>query len=208
MAIENIKLVLYFLEAIELLRDLSLPEWNFRNIVATKLISLLKQQKTYWKQRGKLDGLKKGMLEQNSSMPMPLSETEKTTIATLKDSQGNICQTHDHKAKIVWEAFKDRMGKSEYNHMVFNLSDILQQVDGLEHLEAPFSKEEIDSIVSELSNNKSPGLDGFTNEFLKGCWPSIAQDFYNLCEDFFEGQICLRSINSSFITLIPKKDGP
>lgn len=132
----------------------------------------------------------------------------KNTIATLKDSQGNICQTHDHKAKIVWEAFKDRMGKSEYNHMVFNLSDILQQVDGLEHLEAPFSKEEIDSIVSELPNNKSPGLDGFTNEFLKGCWPSIAQDFYNLCEDFFEGQICLRSINSSFITLIPKKDGP
>jgi hypothetical protein len=46
-AIENIKLVLHFLETLEIYRDLSLPEWNFRNLVYEKLISLLKQQKTY-----------------------------------------------------------------------------------------------------------------------------------------------------------------
>lgn len=80
------------------------------------------------------------------------------------------------------------MGRFEYSHMVFNLSDILQQVDGLEQLETPFSKEEIDTIILELPNNKSPSLDGFINEFLKGCWPLIAQDFYNLCEDFFMGK--------------------
>ena len=44
--INNIKLVLHFLETIELFRDLSLPEWNFRNIVTEKLIFLLKQQRT------------------------------------------------------------------------------------------------------------------------------------------------------------------
>jgi hypothetical protein len=31
--------------------------------------------------------------------------------------------------------------------MLFNLSDLLQRVDNLEQLEAPFSKEEIDSII-------------------------------------------------------------
>jgi len=53
--IKEIKLVLYFLETLELLRDLSVSEWNFKNLVCNKLISLLKQKREY-KQRGKLYG--------------------------------------------------------------------------------------------------------------------------------------------------------
>ena len=44
--------------------------------------------------------------------------------------------------------------------------------------------------------------------FLKGCWPLIAEDFYRLCHDFCNNNICLRCLNSSYITLIPKKEGP
>jgi hypothetical protein len=33
-AIEKIKVILHFLETIELFRDLSLAEWNFRNLVS------------------------------------------------------------------------------------------------------------------------------------------------------------------------------
>jgi len=33
-------------------------------------------------------------------------------------------------------------------------------------------------------------------------------DFYNLCSAFHSGYICLKSINGSLITLIPKVDGP
>jgi hypothetical protein len=43
---------------------------------------------------------------------------------------------------------------------------------------------------------------------LKVVGPLISQDFYNLCDAFFRNDICLQSINSSFITLIPKKDDP
>jgi hypothetical protein len=60
----------------------------------------------------------------------------------------------------------------------------------------------------DLPNNKSPGPDGFNGEFLKKCWSVIAQDFYDFINAFYEGDVCLRSINSSYITLIPKKDCP
>jgi len=40
------------LNFLEDFRDLSLVEWNFRIILELKLISLLQQQKAYWKQRG------------------------------------------------------------------------------------------------------------------------------------------------------------
>ena len=63
-------------------------------------------------------------------------------------------------------------------------------------------------MIKGLPNDKSPGLDGFNNEFLKSCWTTIKGDFYRMCNDFHSNNICLRSINSSFITLILKVDGP
>jgi hypothetical protein len=127
------------------------------------------------------------------------------TISSLQDSNGSIQQTLEEKAALLWNSFKERLGISEISQMLFNLRDLLLPVDGLESLEAPFTKEEIDDIVAKLPNNKS---NGFTNEFIKGCWPLLAEDFYWLCNAFNESNVCLRSINSSHITLIPKKDGP
>jgi mannosylglycoprotein endo-beta-mannosidase len=88
------------------------------------------------------------------------------------------------------------------------LTAIINPVQNLDWIESEFLKEDIDKVIAELPNNKSPGPDGFNGEFLKKCWPSLAQDFYDLCKDFSEGSVCLRSINSSYITLIPKKDCP
>jgi hypothetical protein len=53
----------------------------------------------------------------------------------------------------------------------------------------------------------SPGPNDYNNVFVKGCWPLIAQDFYKLGDAFFDEDLCFRSINNSYITLIPK-DGP
>lgn len=62
-------------------------------------------------------------------------------------------------------------------------------------------------VIKALPNDKSPGPNGFNNEFLKKSWPIIRYDFYNLRNAFHGNSVCLRSINSSHITLIPKVDG-
>ena len=206
LVIESIKLVLHFLETVELFRDLSLPEWNFRDLISAKLISLLKQQKTYWKQRGKIRWVKEGDAGTKFFHAHATIRHRKNTITTLQDGLGNIFQHHEQKAELLWNAFKERMGMTDFNYMIFNLGDFIQPVEELEQLELPFTKEEVDEVVSNLPNNKSPGPDGYINEFLKGCWPLIANDFYKLCKDFFSGEVCLQSINSS--ALIPKKEGP
>lgn len=54
--IQNVKLVLSFLELIEESRDLLLIEWNFKALLQEKLQTLLLQQKNYWKQGGPLNG--------------------------------------------------------------------------------------------------------------------------------------------------------
>jgi len=78
----------------------------------------------------------------------------------------------------------------------------------LSSLIEPFSHEEIDAIVKHLSSDKSPGPDGFNIDFLKKCWTLICRDFYDLCAAFHSENLCLQSINGSYITLIPKKDDP
>jgi retron-type reverse transcriptase len=75
-------------------------------------------------------------------------------------------------------------------------------------LEDPFTREKIYSIVQELPSDKSPGPDGFNGESLKKCWPTVDRDYLDLCEGFYSSRICMQSINSSHIVLIPKIDNP
>jgi hypothetical protein len=92
--------------------------------------------------------------------------------------------------------------------MYYDLQNLLTPVDNLDCLHEPFLKEEIDVIVQSLPEDKSTGPDGFNGDFLKICWPMIAADFYELCQGFYDGNICMQSINGSHIVLIPKKDNP
>jgi hypothetical protein len=92
--------------------------------------------------------------------------------------------------------------------MYYDLQNLLTSADNLDCQHETFSKEEINAIVQSLPIDKSPGLDGFNEDFLKRCWPMIAADFYELCQGFYDGKICMQSINRSYIVLVHKKDNP
>ena len=77
-----------------------------------------------------------------------------------------------------------------------------------ENLELPFTEEEVNEVVKELPLDKSPGPDGFNNEFFKSCWDTIKGDVLKLIDDFHAGQLSLESINTSYITLINRTSTP
>ena len=78
--------------------------------------------------------------------------------------------------------------------MTFNLADLIQPVEGLHSLIAPFCTDEIDNIVQNMPSNKAPGPDGFNGRFMKTCWNIIKNDFYNLCSS--EPPYCMGEGNS------------
>jgi mannosylglycoprotein endo-beta-mannosidase len=132
-------------------------------------------------------------------------------ISMLKNQDLAEISDHDGKASILWNDFKDRMGTSDKPNMHFNLSELFGEVmdeDTKNELEIPFSEKEIEDVVKELPNEKSPGLDGFNNEFIKNCWSIIGKDIKEFIKDFYNGNVSLESINSSYITLVPKMDSP
>jgi hypothetical protein len=128
----------------------------------------------------------------------------------LKENESKITD-HDGKADILWKAFKERMGTTENLSMKFNLHEIFgYSLDRqlLDNLESSFFDKEIEDTIKQLPNEKSPGPDGFNNEFIKACWPIIGSDIKGLIQDFYEEKISLESINDSLITLIPKSESP
>lgn len=103
---------------------------------------------------------------------------KKNNITALQDSLGNKIYGHEPKAEHLWTSFKERLGTTDHSQMIFDLSQLIQPVDDLHQLEAPFTKEEVEKVVSLLPNNKSSGPDGYSNKFIKGCWPLLATDFF------------------------------
>jgi len=87
-------------------------------------------------------------------------------IVSLTKSDGTSVSEHDQKANILWIAFKERLGSSEFTNMAQDFNTLLTQHD-LEQLDLNFSQEEIDLVIKFLPNSHAPRPDGFNGLFIK-----------------------------------------
>jgi hypothetical protein len=115
---------------------------------------------------------------------------------------------HTEKSALFYQEFKSRMGCSIPTSMQYQLNNIVPYCDNLDHLCLPFDQEEIESIILDLPSDKAPGPDGFNNLFFRRAWHIIRDDLFKLCTDFFNHEVDLKSVNHSYITLVPKIDNP
>src|SRR5438105_421777 len=104
----------------------------------------------------------------------------RNSISCLKQTDGTDVIDHAGKEKVIFEAFKERLGTRHNPDMLFKLETLIEPIPGLENLSAPFTSEEIDDVVSKMPADKAPGPDGFNGQFLKSCWPTIKHDIYQL----------------------------
>jgi hypothetical protein len=75
-------------------------------------------------------------------------------------------------------------------------------------LEKPCSKDEIFEVLRGFTKDKSPGPDGWTVEFFLHFYDLIVDDLLEVVEDTHISGMVNRSLNSTFIALIPKVNGP
>lgn len=74
-------------------------------------------------------------------------------------------------------------------------------------MELPFSEEEVVAALQSLKGDKAPGPDGFSLAFFHQCWEVVKNDVMEVFHSFFETGYFAKSLNASFIALIPKKKG-
>lgn len=130
------------------------------------------------------------------------------SISQIYDHSGQVVTLHDQKANMFFQSFESRMGISLSPSMSFNLMELFPNPVILDCLVDYFSTQEVDSLIKIIPPDKAPGPDGYNGFFLKKCWPIISQDFYRLAAHFHVCYTDLQPLNSSFITLVPKKPSP
>jgi hypothetical protein len=109
--IQNNKMVLRFLDTMEDHRDLSLEEWNFRQIVQENLNGLLEQQRIYWRQRGMVKWATLGDENTKFIYANAMIKHSKNCIRSLQDGNGVARVQHEDKVLLLWESFKERLGR-------------------------------------------------------------------------------------------------
>ena len=84
-----------------------------------------------------------------------------------------------------------------------NLNQISQQEADI--LELPFMEEEVHSALMDMNGDKAPGPDGFTGAFWQFCWEFVKEEVLEMFKEFHEHNTFLKSLNATFLVLIPKK---
>ena len=74
-------------------------------------------------------------------------------------------------------------------------------------LELPFTEEEIHSALMEMNGDKASGPDGFTVAFWQACWDFVKKEIVDLFKEFYDQRSFAKSLNTTFLVLIPKKGG-
>jgi hypothetical protein len=72
-------------------------------------------------------------------------------------------------------------------------------------LERPFDEEEVAGVVAGFNGDKAPGPDGFSMGFFQCCWEILNPDVMAVLNYFHGLSSFEKSLNATFVSLIPKK---
>ncbi|KAJ8422031.1 hypothetical protein Cgig2_012543 [Carnegiea gigantea] len=75
------------------------------------------------------------------------------------------------------------------------------------YLDMPVTTLEIEEALLSCHPSKSPGYDGFNLKCIRKVWPLIGEEFCQYIHNFFKTGVLNPSVNTTWVTLIPKKQG-
>jgi hypothetical protein len=158
--------VLQLLDGLEDQRSLSNLESAFRKLVKSHLSNLLEAKRKYWKQRNTIRWITLGDENTSFFQAMPTHRHSKKYIGSLAVHDDIPITDHEQKARILWNAFKDRLGINYFQGISYDLEDLLQSHD-LSSLVEAFSQVEINDMIKDLPNYHAPRPDGLMVSLLK-----------------------------------------
>ncbi|KAL6327158.1 hypothetical protein AAG906_015197 [Vitis piasezkii] len=104
-----------------------------------------------------------------------------------------------------------------FHQLLLEDSDWKANIEGLhlehlsiqeaESLELAFYEEKIHFAFMEMNGDKTLGPDGFTMAFWKTCWDFVKEEILELFKEFYDQSSFAKSLNTTFLVLIPKKGG-
>ena len=72
-------------------------------------------------------------------------------------------------------------------------------------LDRPFEEEEVHGLIKDCNGDKSLGPNGFSMAFFQSCWVFLKREIMELLGNFHSQAVFEKSLNATFLSLIPKK---
>jgi hypothetical protein len=175
------------------------------------LISLMAAEENFLKQKSRVKWLNLG--DGNNAFFHNAVKVRNSTnlIKMLKDAEGNSIHDMHEIKRMAISFYQNLLGHSSHNFS----SDKADRVAGLidkrfcdscvAGMCAPVTRSEIQRVIFSMNPSKAPRPDGFTARFFQKTWPMIGDDFCDAILEFFVTGKLLREVNSTNLTLIPKK---
>eukprot|EP00253_Pinus_taeda_P019748 PITA_19748 len=130
-------------------------------------------------------------------------------ILELKNNAGEILKNHNDISALLSDHFKSIAQEPLINReeRIKELTtSIPKTITSYQNwvLCREISLEEVEEAIRSMPNDKAPGPDGFTINFYKVCWSIVKQEVWEVVEDSRRSGTFLKSLNSTFLALIPK----
>ncbi|KAM0856686.1 hypothetical protein ACQ4PT_048958 [Festuca glaucescens] len=109
--------------------------------------------------------------------------------------------------EVATDFYVNLIGKAQPRQHDISLGSLGLPTADLARLDAQFSEDKVWAAAKSLPADKSPGPDGFSWSFFQTCWPTVKHDVLAAIHVVYVGHdLFFQGLNSTFITLIPKKD--
>ncbi|CAL5344867.1 unnamed protein product [Camellia sinensis] len=177
-----------------------------RNVVNSEVWKLSRRAEWIWLQKARLDWVLKGDKNTRYFHVMATSRQSKNGLYSVTvgdrvvEDPGEVkLEVCSHFKKHFSEDWKvrpslDGVFRSVRNSQAFKM------------LEAEFAEEELWEAIKNCDGNKAPGPDGFNLLCFQKHWKLMKGEVIQFMKEFHTHGKLVRGINSSFITLVPKKE--
>ena len=158
-----------------------------------------------WRQKSKMLFLKEGDSNTKFFHRMANSNRRNNCIETLM-IDGAMSTNQDRIVDHVEQFFINLYSEQQVQHPFLDVLDFpCISGDNADWLEKPFEESEVLEVIKEFNGDKSPGPDGFSMAFFQACWGILKTDIMAVFHHFHVTGQFEKSLNATFIALIPKK---
>ncbi|WKA05140.1 hypothetical protein VitviT2T_023123 [Vitis vinifera] len=194
-------------DGVESERSLSLEETEVKKEAKESYQKWVMLEESHWRQLSREVWLKEGDKNTGFFHRMANAHRNNNTVDRVK-IDGVWLEEDQEVREGIANAFHQRLSEDvgwKADIEGIQLNRISQQE--AKSLEIPFSENEIHSALMEMSGDKAPRPDGFTMAFWQSSWEFVKEEILEMFKEFHEQGSFLKSLNNTFLVLIPKKGG-
>jgi hypothetical protein len=156
--------VIHQLEIAQESRSLSPREHQLINFLKNRLLGLAAIEKCRARQKSRITWVKKGDANTRYFQIMANIRKQRNFIHYLQMDNG-IAVTQSEKQHTIFDHYLKHIGTYVPRACSLNFSELNWQPRDLQHLNLPFSEQEIKNAIYNTPKEKAPGLDGYIGSF-------------------------------------------